>query len=251
MLTFSKTIARLKSHYGEPKAPPAEGPFELVIWENACYLLPDERRLEVFESLRHAVGLNAEAIHRASDEVLLPLAKRGGMRPETRTFRWREIAQITLTQFSGDLSSILRRPNAEAKRALKQFPTIGDPGAEKILLFCGLPSGLPLESNGLRVLVRLGWGRLQKSYSATYRSVQDDLGRNLPSDPHSLQQAHLLLREHGKTLCKDKAPLCHECPLARDCDYATKQTASEGEAAAGGRATRGARRTRTAPLVRR
>ena len=226
MLTFTRTIARLKQHYGELEAPPAQGPFELVLWENACYLLPDERRLEVFEALRHTVGLNADAIQRASDEVLLPLAKRGGMRPETRVSRWREIARITLSQFSGDLNSILRRPYAEAKRALKQFPTIGDPGAEKILLFCGLPSGLPLESNGLRVLVRLGWGRLQKSYSATYRSVQDDLRPDLPSDPDRLKQAYLLLREHGKTLCKDKAPLCHECPLARECDYATKQAAS-------------------------
>src|SRR5271163_4577509 len=99
MLTFSKTIARLKSHYGVLEAPPAKGPFELVVWENACYLLPDQRRLEVFESLRHTVGLNAEAIQRASDVVLLPLAKRGGMRPETRVFRWREIARITSTQF--------------------------------------------------------------------------------------------------------------------------------------------------------
>src|ERR1700677_2147449 len=131
MLTFSRTIARLKRHHGELKAPPAEGPFELVLWENACYLLPDERRLEVFQSLRHAVGLNAEAIHRASDDVLLPLAKRGGMRPETRVFRWREIARITLTQFGGDLDAILKEPYAKAKRALKLFPNIGEPGAEK------------------------------------------------------------------------------------------------------------------------
>ncbi len=103
--------------------------------------------------------------HSASDEVLLPLAnRRGGMRPETRVFRWREIARITQTQFSGDLDSILAMPYTKAKKALKQFPTIGDPGAEKILFFCGVASGLPLESNGLRVLVRIGWGRLQKSY---------------------------------------------------------------------------------------
>ena len=63
------------------------------IWENACYLLPDKRRLEVFESIRKQVGLNADAIDAASDKVLLPLAKRGGMRPETRIFRWREIAR--------------------------------------------------------------------------------------------------------------------------------------------------------------
>src|SRR5277367_6435704 len=104
MLTLYRTIGTLKRHYGALVAPPAEGPFELIVWENACYLLPDERRLEVFESLRHTVGLNAEAIHRASDAVLLPLAKRGGMRPETRMFRWREIARITLTQFSGNLN---------------------------------------------------------------------------------------------------------------------------------------------------
>ena len=145
----------------------------------------------------------------------------------------------------------LRKPYAEAKRALKQFPTIGDPGAEKILLFCGLASGLPLESNGLRVLVRLGWGRLQKDYAATYRSVRDDLAPDLPSDPDRLKQAYLLLREHGKTLCKDKSPLCHECPLARDCDYATKRAAPVATPKPQGRTTRSAPATGTTPLVRR
>ena len=41
MLLFDQMIALLKRHYGGPKAPPAKGPFELVLWENACYLLPD------------------------------------------------------------------------------------------------------------------------------------------------------------------------------------------------------------------
>lgn len=222
MLPFSKTIARLKQHYGEPEAPPANTPFELVMWENACYLLTDERRLEVFKALRKQVGLNAAAILKASDEVLLPIATRGGMRPETRVFRWREIARITQTQFAGDLNRILALPYAQAKRALKQFPNIGDPGAEKILLLCGMASGLPLESNGLRVLVRVGWGRLQKDYGAMYRSVQDDLKPDLPAGAESLKEAHLLLREHGKTLCKDKAPSCDRCPLAKGCDYASK-----------------------------
>ena len=226
MLPLSKIIARLKHHYGEAKSPPANTPFELVIWENACYLLTDERRLEVFEALRKKVGLNAAAILSASDEVLLPLAKRGGMRPETRVFRWREIARITQTQFAGDLSSILSAPYAQAKKALKQFPNIGDPGAEKILLMCGMASGLPLESNGLRVLVRIGFGRQQKNYGATYRSVQDDLIPDLPARAESLKEAHILLRHHGKTLCKDKAPLCDQCPLAKGCDYAAKAVSS-------------------------
>ncbi|MGA2539759.1 MAG: hypothetical protein ABSF53_27375, partial [Terracidiphilus sp.] len=109
---FSQLIARLKKHHGKPKPAPAHGPFELVIWENACYLLPDERRVEVFEALRDKVGLDAKAIDTAPDNVLLPLAKRGGMRPETRVFRWREIARITIQQYAGDLDSILKLPYA-------------------------------------------------------------------------------------------------------------------------------------------
>src|SRR6266567_3599249 len=103
MVKFKKLMARLNRHYGEPKLPPAKGPFELVMWENACYLLPDDRRTAVFEGLRAQVGLNAEAIHKAPQSVLLRLAMQGGMRPETRVFRWREIAGITLQQFNGDL----------------------------------------------------------------------------------------------------------------------------------------------------
>jgi endonuclease-3 len=226
MLSLTRVIARLKKHYGEPEVPPARGTFELVLWENACYLLPDERRLEVFNALRDTIGLTAVDLNAAPDRLLLPLAERGGMRPEVRVFRWRQIARITLDQYAGDLNSILDLDYAEAKKALKQFPTIGDPGAEKILLLCGMSSGLPLESNGLRVLARLGWGRLQKNYGATYRSVQDHLKPELPKGVDRLKEAHLLLRIHGKTLCKDKAPLCHQCPVSAECGYAQSTAAS-------------------------
>ena len=225
MLPFAKMIKRLEQRYGPPALPPGQGTFEHVMWENACYLLTDERRREVFEGIRTHVGMSAQAIASAGDKVLLPLAQRGGMRPETRVFRWREIARITITQFGGDLNTILSMPYGEAKRALKLFPNIGDPGAEKILMFCGISAGLPLESNGLRVLTRLGWGRAQKSYGAMYRSVLDDLATELPKDAVSLAQAHLLLREHGKTICKDTRPACAECPLARYCAYAKNRTA--------------------------
>jgi len=76
MLRFNETIALLKQHYGEPQAPPAKGPFELVMWENACYLLPDERRLEVFEALREKVGLNAAATSTQSSSCPTPRRKK-------------------------------------------------------------------------------------------------------------------------------------------------------------------------------
>jgi endonuclease-3 len=222
MLEFKDLIARLKRHYGEPKLPPAKGPFELIMWENACYLLPDDRRAAVFEALRRQVGLDPHAIWNASKATLLPLAAMGGMRPEVRVFRWREIARITISRFGGDLDRILQEPYAKAKKDLKQFPAIGDPGAEKILLFCGIGPGLPLESNGLRVLTRVGYGKVLKNYAATYRSVQEALQDQLPRDTKSRAHAHLLLREHGKTLCKTNRPLCDQCPMSDSCAFAMR-----------------------------
>ena len=156
MPDFKKLIARLKRHYGEPKLPPAQGPFELVMWENSCYLLSDERRAAVLEGLRAQVGPDAGAILNADRDTLLALAGMGGMRPETRVFRWLEIARITMSQFDGDLDRILGEPYEKARKALKQYPNIGDPGAEKILMFSGVYPGLPLEWNGLRVLGTAG-----------------------------------------------------------------------------------------------
>jgi endonuclease III len=232
MPEFKKLIARLKRHYGEPQLPPARGPFELVMWENACYLLPDERRAAVFEGLREQVGLNADAIWKAGQETLLTLAKMGGMRPETRVFRWREIARITIDQYGGDLDAILKGPYDKARRALQGFPNIGPPGAEKILMYCGAAPGLPLEWNGLRVLARVGYGRTQKNYGAMYKSVQEAIAGELPQSAAAIAIAHLLLREHGKKFCKNNGPLCHECPVEQLCAHATgrKERTAPGQA---------------------
>ena len=220
MTDFQKLIARLQKHYGAPELPPARGAFELVLWENACYLLPDQRRAAVFEALRAQVGLTPDGILKAPREVLLPLAAMGGMRPETRVFRWQEIARITATQFQGNLEQIRAWPYDRAKKALKLFPNIGDPGAEKILLFCGGAAGLPLDSNGLRVLTRVGYGRVHlKNYGAMYRSVQEAIAPELPKGAEPLARAHLLLRAHGKTICKDGQPRCHECPVEEGCAF--------------------------------
>jgi len=211
-------VERLRAVYGRPK-PPLSDPLELVFWENAAYLLSDERRQKVFEILRERVGLRARNILAAKPATLLEIAKLGGMRPEVRVERWLTIASITLSQFQGDLRNVLRLPLKEAKKALQQFPCIGEPGAEKILLFAGSHAILGLDSNGLRVLVRVGYGREQKSYSATYRSVREAIANQTWDKCAPLIQAHQLLRRHGMERCKSSAPICRGCPLTDACHY--------------------------------
>jgi endonuclease-3 len=80
------------------------------------------------------------------------------------------IARLALDEFEGDLETLRRLPLRQARRALMRFPSIGEPGAEKILLFGRSHAVLGLESNGVRVLTRLGVVPEGKSYGATYRS---------------------------------------------------------------------------------
>ena len=65
----------------------------------------------------------------------------------------------------------------------------------------------------------MGYGRAQKNYGAMYRSVQEDLAGKLPRGAAALASAHLLLRQHGKTLCKNTQPACEECPVADICAF--------------------------------
>jgi endonuclease-3 len=145
------------------------------------------------------------------------------MRPENRVDRLREIAEIALEHGGGDLASVLDLPLPAARKVLKRFPGIGDPGADRILLHCGVLSKPAFESNGLRVVVRLGYGEEKKSYSSTYRSALAALEPEVKTDPAWLARAMELLRIHGKTLCKTTAPDCDACPLTRSCRHFARE----------------------------
>ena len=101
----------------------------------------------------------------------------------------------------------------------KGFPGIGKPGAEKVLLFTRGEPVLALDSNGVRVLARLGFGEEKRNYDATYRAVQQAASASLPKTPRALVRAHLLLRKHGQETCKTNAPRCEACVAQPACDY--------------------------------
>jgi endonuclease III len=216
---LQKIISQLSAHYGPSRPPISTDPFELILFENVAYLVSDERREEAFKLLRKTIGTKPHELLAAPNAALLGVAKLSGVQPERRAARLREIALIAMDDFAGDLTSALKLPLLKAMQALGKFPGIGKPGAEKILLFTRAYPLLGLDSNGLRVLLRLGFGEEKKNYSATYRSVQDAIKDQLGADYDWLISAHVLLRQHGKDLCKTNRPLCEKCPVRKSCAY--------------------------------
>ena len=220
--SFSKLIAELQGHYGIPRPPKRTDPLGLILHENIAYLVNDEKRDAAFDALNTAVGLKPIDILAAPIEDLVKITRLGGIHPELRAARLKEIAQIVLNDFDGDLNSVLQLSLPKALKALRKFPSIGAPGAEKILLFSKTQPLLALESNGLRALLRLGFGKEGKNYSANYSSVQEALKDQIGEDCDFLIRAHQLLRRHGKELCRASNPACELCPVKRRCAYYQK-----------------------------
>jgi endonuclease III len=219
-MQLSSIIADLTRMHGPAPKPPATDPFELILWENIAYLVDDGKRRMAFDALRTRVGLSPSRILAAKDDVLLEVASLGGMRSLDRVHRLRDIARIAIDE--GDLTEAAGKPVPEALGVFKKFPWLGVPGAERILLFSGHHPIFALESNGLRVLTRLGIGTEEKSYAKTYQSVRRGLGP-LKHDPAWLTSAHLQLRKHGQEICRRSAPGCEVCVLRAQCAYARKE----------------------------
>ncbi|HLR07451.1 MAG TPA: hypothetical protein VK117_16675, partial [Pyrinomonadaceae bacterium] len=156
--SLPKIVSQLAAHYGNPEPPITTDPFELILLENIAYLVSDDRREHAFKTLRQHAGTKPHEILAASHDDILQATKLGGMHPEQRVARLKEIALIALNEFGGDLKQVLKLPLPKAKQALRKFPSIGEPSAEKILMFTRAYPILGLDSNGLRVLVRLGFG---------------------------------------------------------------------------------------------
>ena len=219
MITLRRIVDRLRSSYGAPAPPLAMDPFSVVLYENIAYLALEERRASAFRELQRRVGITPQAIARASSATLRAVAATGGVYPELRAARMREAARIVVEEFGGDVTSVLSKPPALRRKLLKKFPAIGDPGVDKILLFSRTEPVMALESNGLRVLLRIGFGTESKSYAASYKSVQRALGAFHARDFDLLIDAHVLLARHGREICKRTAPFCDLCALRNSCAY--------------------------------
>ena len=209
----------LEQRYGSPKRQRLKDPFEMIVWENVAYLVDDDRRRALFNALRRELGIDPTRILDCPGPVLTEIIKDGGMQPTQRAAKLQRAARLTLEIGRAELRAAVRERPDDARRLLRKFPGIGEPGADKILLFMRSGPTLAPDSNGLRVLTRLGFCSEHKNYAATYRSALDATAPMLPRDFSWLIPAHLLLRKHGQAVCRRSEPHCGVCPLKKQCQW--------------------------------
>jgi endonuclease-3 len=108
--------------------------------------------------------------------------------------------------------------------ALKPFPTLGEGGASRMLLFAADHPLLPVDARVSRVARRLGYGEELPDFKKTTRAVQAAIAPELPQETDACRRAYILLSHHGAATCTESDPHCGVCPLLKECPEGKNRT---------------------------
>jgi len=197
-------------------------PYEFLVWWHCGYPQSEGRCSKGWQKLTAEVGITPEKLLAAKPDKLAAALKPGGMVPELRALRLKEIAMRVQQECGGDLRAALTGLLPKVRGLLKKFPNIADPGADRILLFANLFPVAAVPSNCPHVLVRITRGPERENYGVIYRQAQEALTAEIPEEFTARQRAYLLLKKHGQELCKLTKPKCQLCPVAAGCSYAKR-----------------------------
>jgi endonuclease-3 len=218
-ITIPELLDTLESFYGPQKPSWPTDPYHFLIWWHCGYPASDITCAKGWAALTKSIGITPEKLLAASPEKLATALKTGGMVPELRALRLKQIAMRVKDQFGGDLDSALSGPLDQARKELRKFPNIADPGADRILLFAHIAPIAAVPSNCPHVLVRILLGRERENYGVSYREAQEAIESQIPATFDARTRTYLLLKHHGQTTCKRTNPKCDQCPVSASCAF--------------------------------
>jgi len=217
--TIPELLDKLEKFHGKQEPCWPVDPYEFIMWWQCGYPASDKSCAKGWDKLQREVGIEPCDILAATTRQVASALKPGGMLPELRAMRVIETAMKVEDQFGGDLRGALTGPLFAARKTLKQFPGIADPGADRILLFAGITPIAAVPSNTTQVLVRILNGQESENYFANYRKAQQAIEAEVPKTIDARTRAYLLVKHHGQEICKRTKPKCDGCPASANCAY--------------------------------
>eukprot|EP00171_Calliarthron_tuberculosum_P014929 IDg14929t1 len=109
--------------------------------------------------------------------------------------------------------------DADVRTTLCALPGVGPKTAACVLMFCLGRADFPVDTHVRRFASRYGWA----TFGSSAEKVYDVLNDALPDDVK--YELHVLLIEHGRAVCKARAPRCDDCVLRTGC---SERVASDG-----------------------
>jgi len=201
---------RLLAYYGEPALKPQQPPLDELIQTILSQNTSDSNSDRAFASLRCAFP-TWEEVAAADAESVAEAIRMGGLARVKAPRIQQIIARLQQERGAASLDFIADLPADEARAYLLRLPGVGPKTAACVLLFSLHRPALPVDTHVHRVSRRLGLVEPR----ATAAQTQAQLEEMLP--PALYYPFHLLLIQHGRTLCGAQRPQCTICPLLDMC----------------------------------
>jgi len=212
--SLDTVIGALQRFYGALPPPPRD-PFIFFVWEVLSVHSTPIKRDASLAALKRIRALTPDALWRAPQKKIEDSVRLAGPYTAQRLAALR--TGVDLFRRSPNMTRVIRGPLANARRALKPLPQLGESGAHRMLLFAADHPILPVDARVSRVGRRLGYGDAHEDFRKQARSVQNAVSRELPASVDTYRRAYLYLSHHGAATCTESDPHCAICPLQQDC----------------------------------
>ncbi len=204
--------ALLRDHYGEPPLKPQRPPLDELVLTILSQNTSDANSGRAWESLRARFATWQDVAE--ADTALVEEAIRSGGLAAVKAPRIQAIIrQLAREHGEPNLDRLREMPVDEARDYLTALPGVGPKTAACVLLFSLHMPALPVDTHVHRLALRLGLVPEGTSAERAHTLLEELLPEEL------YYPFHLLLIQHGRTLCKAQRPRCDACPLPRLCGY--------------------------------
>lgn len=185
-------------------------PFKVLIATILSQNTNDKNSITAFNKLKESLELRPEVLVSSAVEEIENAIKIAGLyREKSRAVK--ALSKIILEKYQGNLWNLLNKPLEEARRELLKLPKVGRKTADVLLLFTAKKPTFPVDVHITRISKRLGI----VDFNANYEEIRKKLMKMFK--PKDYLEAHLLLIEFGRRVCKSKRPRCSRCPIADIC----------------------------------
>ncbi len=189
-----------------------DDPFELLIGTIISQHTRSSVVKKTMENLKSRVKITPQSLANTNLEEIEVALKPAGLY-KTKSRKIKEISQLIVEKYNGDIHKILNQPLEVARKSLLELPGVGEKTADVVLSAFRKGRTIPIDTNITRVAKRLGMVSNKANYSEIQKEIQKLVGKD---DPFT---SHLILIRFAWQYCKPIAPLCHKCPISKNCKF--------------------------------
>jgi len=202
----------LLGHYGAPQIKPQRPPLDELVMTILSQNTADVNTARAYQSLTDTFATWQEVME-APTEAVAESIRIGGL-ANIKAPRIQAILREVLED-QGELSldSLSALTPQEIKSYLTNLKGVGPKTAACVMLFSMHVPAMPVDTHVHRVALRLNL----VPEKTTAEKTQEILEEATPSELY--YPLHLLMIQHGRTLCHARNPECPSCPLRDICTF--------------------------------